>query len=213
MSFFGSCCAHSAVKSRMSLIFEKPLPNNPSYVYPCLVSTWMIWQIIQVETKHGIELGLLGIRFSKIRDIHDLTAEWAQHKQKMTHFQKQQNLCFIDLFFIRQYTDSLIILVRNFIGCIGLYFIVVTTLLLWMCVELFIILGMPPNCNTPWMESWLSMILKEKGCDKMAHGAILAMLLNCIPFHVWSHWKWTEMNLNHSCEFENYSLLSLICDS
>ena len=89
-----------------------------------------------------------------MRDIRDLTAEWAQHKQKMTHFQKQQNLCFIDLFFIRQYTDSLIIL------------------------------GMPPNCNTPWMESWLSMTLKEKGCDKMAHGATLAMLLNCIPLHV-----------------------------
>ena len=35
-----------------------------------------------------------------------------------------------------------------------------------MCAELFIILGMPPK--TTLMESWLSMPLKEKECDKMA---------------------------------------------
>ena len=38
---FCLCCAHSAVKSRISLIFENLIPNNPSYI-PCLVSTWII---------------------------------------------------------------------------------------------------------------------------------------------------------------------------
>ena len=38
---FCLCCAHSAVKSQISLIFENLIPNNPSYI-PCLVSTWII---------------------------------------------------------------------------------------------------------------------------------------------------------------------------
>ena len=38
---FCLCCAHSAVKSRISLIFENLIPNNPSYI-PCLVSTWIV---------------------------------------------------------------------------------------------------------------------------------------------------------------------------
>ena len=101
----------------------------------------------------------------------------------MTHFQKQQNLCFIDLFFIRQYTDSLIIL------------------------------GMPPNCNTPWMESWLSHDFERKG---MWQDGTWCNLGNAFKLHSTSCLITMKMNWN---EFKSLLriwkllILSLICDS
>ena len=46
VSFFCSCCAHSAVKSRMSLIFKKPLAlHNPSYI-PWIPYSTFEWFVI-----------------------------------------------------------------------------------------------------------------------------------------------------------------------
>ena len=85
----------------------------------------------------------------------------------MTHWNSKtaKFLCFIDLSFIRQYTDSLIIL------------------------------GMPPNCNTPWMESWLSMIrLERKGMWQ--DGTMVLTLGNAFKLHSTSCLIRLKMNWN-----------------